>query len=80
MMRRGGRNTKAFLGVLDDKEAEVLSQDEKMARAAEKMQENFLKEQALYKAGDIQVSLKHQLVPLPEIKGDDYRNNGCRFI
>ncbi|PIK32972.1 putative trichohyalin isoform X2 [Apostichopus japonicus] len=25
-----------------------------MARAAEKMQENFLKEQALYKAGDIQ--------------------------
>lgn len=56
MMRRGGRNTKAFLGVLDDKEAEVLSQDEKMARAAEKMQENFLKEQALYKAGDIQVS------------------------
>ncbi|KAJ8047726.1 hypothetical protein HOLleu_06793 [Holothuria leucospilota] len=54
MLRKDGREKKAFLNVLgDESESKSLSQDEKMSLAAEKMQQKFLKEQAQYKAGEI---------------------------
>lgn len=65
MLRRDGREKKAFLNVLgDESESKSLSQDEKMSLAAEKMQQKFLKEQAQYKAGEISVSYHFTFVML----------------